>query len=159
MFCDPQAVAIIGASRTPGKLGYSVLQNVIQHGFKGAIYPVNPKAGKLLGHKCDSSVAAVPGPIDLAVILIPSQYVPRNLTGCGEKGIRGAIVLSAGFREAGQAGRKWERELVDIARRYGMRLSQLVTDFSEIVEFDLNPLVVSEEGQGAIGIDMRLVLE
>jgi len=122
MFCDPQAVAVIGASRTPGKLGYSVLQNVVQHGFKGAIYPINPKAGELLGHKCYSSVLAVPGPIDLAVILIPSQHVARNLIECGEKGITGAIIMSAGFREAGQEGRKRERELVDIARRYGMRL-------------------------------------
>ena len=122
MFCDPQAVAVIGASRTPGKLGYSVLQNVIQHGFKGAIYPINPKAGELLGHKCYSSVLAVPGPIDLAVILIPSQHVARTLIECGEKGIKGAIIMSAGFREAGREGRKRERELVDIARRYGMRL-------------------------------------
>ena len=122
MFCDPQAVAVIGASRTPGKLGYSVLQNVIQHGFKGAIYPINPQAGELLGHKCYSSVLAVPGPIDLAVILIPSQHVARTLVECGEKGIRGAIIMSAGFREAGREGRKRERELVDIARRYGMRL-------------------------------------
>ena len=122
MFCDPQAVAVIGASRTPGKLGYSVLQNVIQHGFKGAIYPINPNAGELLGHKCYSSVLAVPGPIDLAVILIPSQHVARTLIECGEKGITGAIIMSAGFREAGQEGRKRERELVDIARRYGMRL-------------------------------------
>ena len=122
MFCDPQAVAVIGASRTPGKLGYSVLQNVIQHGFKGAIYPINPQAGELLGHKCYSSVLAVPGPIDLAVILIPSQHVARTLSECGEKGITGAIIMSAGFREAGLEGRKRERELVDIARRYGMRL-------------------------------------
>ena len=122
MFCDPQAVAVIGASRTPGKLGYSVLQNVIQHGFKGAIYPINPQAGELLGHKCYSSVLAVPGPIDLAVILIPSQHVARSLIECGEKGITGAIIMSAGFREAGQEGRKRERELVNIARRYGMRL-------------------------------------
>ena len=122
MFCDPQAVAVIGASRTPGKLGYSVLQNVIRHGFKGAIYPINPQAGELLGHKCYSSVLAVPGPIDLAVILIPSHHVARTLIECGEKGIKGAIIMSAGFREAGREGRKRERELVDIARRYGMRL-------------------------------------
>jgi acetyl coenzyme A synthetase (ADP forming)-like protein len=122
VFSDPQAVAVIGASRTPGKLGYSVLQNVIQHGFKGAIYPINPQADELLGHKCYFSVLAVPGPIDLAIILVPSQLVARTLAECGEKGIGGAIVMSAGFREAGREGRKRERELVDIARRFGMRL-------------------------------------
>jgi acetyl coenzyme A synthetase (ADP forming)-like protein len=122
MLCDPQAVAVIGASRTPGKLGYSVLQNVIQHGYKGAIYPINPKADELLGHKCYPSVLAVPGPIDLAIILIPSQYAAATLVQCGEKGIKGAIIMSAGFREAGHEGRKRERELVAIAHRYGMRL-------------------------------------
>ena len=122
MFCDPQAIAIVGASRTPGKLGHSVLHNVIQHGFEGEIYPINPKAGELLGHKCYPSVLAVPGPIDLAVILIPSRHVATALLECGEKGIGGAIVISAGFREASREGRKRERELLEIANRYGMRL-------------------------------------
>jgi acetyl coenzyme A synthetase (ADP forming)-like protein len=122
MFTNPQAVAVIGASRPPGKLGYSVLQNVIQYGFKGVVYPINPKAGELLGHKCYSSVLEVPGAIDLAIVVIPSQHVASSLIECGEKGISGAIVISAGFSESGQEGRKRERQLVDIARRYGMRL-------------------------------------
>jgi acetyl coenzyme A synthetase (ADP forming)-like protein len=122
MFCDPQAVAVIGASRKPGKLGYSVLENVIQHGYKGAIYPINPKAGEILGYPCYPSVQAVPGPIDLALILIPSQYTAATLVECGEKGIKGAIIMSAGFREQGHEGWKREHELVAIARRYGMRL-------------------------------------
>ena len=122
MFRDPQAVAIIGASRMPGKLGHSVLQNVIQHGYKGAIYPINPQARELLGHRCFSSVLEVPGPIDLAVILIPSRHVAEALLECGEKGIRGAVIISAGFREASRDGLKRERELLDIAGRYGMRL-------------------------------------
>ena len=71
-FGHPEAVAVIGASRTPGKLGHTVLQNVTQHGYKGAVYPINPKAVEILGHKCYPSVLAAPGPIDLAVILIPS---------------------------------------------------------------------------------------
>jgi len=122
MFCDPQAVAVIGASRRPGKLGYSVLENVIQHGYKGAIYPINPKADEILGYQCYPSVQAVPGRIDLALILIPSQYTAATLVECGEKGIKGAIIMSAGFREAGHEGWKQERELVAIAHRYGMRL-------------------------------------
>ncbi len=121
-FCDPQAVAIIGASRTPGKLGHSVLRNVIQHGFKGAVYPINPQAGEILGLQCFSSVSAVRGPIDLAVILIPAPHVPGALLECGEKGIKGAVIISAGFREASREGRKRERELVEIASRYGIRL-------------------------------------
>lgn len=122
MFFDPRAVAIIGASRTPGKLGYSVLRNVIQHGFQGAVYPVNPNADEILGFKCYPSVLVVPGSIDLAVLLIPAEQVARALIDCGEKGVKGAIIISAGFREAGRKGRRRERELVAIADRYTMRL-------------------------------------
>ena len=122
MFRDPQAVAIIGASRTPGKLGHSVLKNVIQHGFEGAIYPINPGAREILGLTCYSSVLQAPGPIDLAVILIPSRHVSSALLECGEKGVKGVIIISSGFREAGSEGRKRERELLEIAGRYGMRL-------------------------------------
>ena len=122
MFRDPQAVAIIGASRTPGKLGHSVLKNVIQHGFEGAIYPINPGAREILGLTCYSSVLQAPGPIDLAVILIPSRHVSSALLECGEKGVKGVIIISSGFREAGGEGRKRERELLEIAGRYGMRL-------------------------------------
>lgn len=122
MFFKPGAVAVIGASRIPDKLGYSVLQNVIQHGFQGPVYPINPKADEILGVKCYPSVLLVPGPIDLAVIVIPAEQVARALIECGEKGIRAAIVISAGFREAGREGRKREKEIVHIARRYAMRL-------------------------------------
>ena len=122
MFSDPQAVTVIGASRTPGKLGHSVLQNVIQCGYKGAVYPINPQASEILGLKCYPSVLVVPGPIDLAIVLVPSEQVAGKLIECGEKGIRGAIIISAGFREVGQEGRRREVEIVHIAKRYGMRL-------------------------------------
>ena len=122
MFFDPQAVAVIGASRTAGKLGYDVLKNVIQYGYNGSVYPINPKADEILGLPCYPSVLKVPGPIDLAVILIPSEYVANVLTECGQKGIKGAVIISAGFREMGSEGRKRENELVEIAKRYGMRL-------------------------------------
>lgn len=119
---DPQAVAVIGASRMPGKLGYGVLHNIVQHGYRGAVYPVNPYASEILGLKCYPSVLDIPTPVDLAVILIPGESVARTLVDCGEKGVKGAIVISAGFREVGSEGRQREREIVEIARRYGMRL-------------------------------------
>jgi acetyl coenzyme A synthetase (ADP forming)-like protein len=122
MFSNPQAVAVIGASREPGKLGYGVLHNIIQHGYKGAIYAVNPKAKEILGIRCYPSVLVIPGPIDLAVIVIPAPSVATALIECGEKGVKGAIVVSAGFREVGPEGWQREREIVDIAKRYGMRL-------------------------------------
>ena len=122
MFFDPRSVAIIGASRTPGKLGHSVLQNVLRYGYQGAVYPVNPGVSEILGVKCYPSVLLVPGTVDLAVIVVPSEYVAGVLVECGEKGVKGAIVMSAGFREVGREGRKREREIVDIAGRYAMRL-------------------------------------
>lgn len=122
MFFDPQAVAVIGASRTPGKLGHSVLLNVIQHGYRGAVYPINPNAKEILGLDCYPSISVVPGSVDLAIILIPSEHVSKVLVECGEKGVGGAIIMSAGFREMGREGRKRERQLIEIARRYAMRL-------------------------------------
>jgi acetyl coenzyme A synthetase (ADP forming)-like protein len=122
MFSNPQAVAVIGASREPGKLGHSVLHNIVQHGYQGAIYPINPKADEILGIKCYPSVLVVPGPVDLAVIVIPGKHVATALIECGEKGVKGAIVISAGFREIGPEGWQREREIVAIGKRYAMRL-------------------------------------
>mgnify|MGYP005848474725 CR=1 FL=1 len=121
-FVSPKSVAILGASNTPGKLGYAVLQNVLQYGFPGPIYPINPKGGEILGLTAYKSVSEVPGPIDLAVVVIPSQFVAEALEECGQKGVRGAVIISAGFRETGPEGMQRERELVRIAQKYGMRL-------------------------------------
>ena len=122
MFFNPRAVAVVGASRTPGKLGYAVLHNVVHHGYRGPIYPINPGTDEILGLKCYPSVLVAPGPIDLALVVVPSKHVTQVMIECGEKGIKGAIVVSAGFREVGSAGWQREAELVEIARRYAMRL-------------------------------------
>ena len=122
MFFAPSSVAVIGASRRPEKLGYGVLSNIITQGYQGKVYPINPKAEEILGLKCYASVLDVPDPIDLAVIVIPAQYVGAALEECGQKGVRGVVIISAGFREVGSEGRKREKELVRIARKYGMRL-------------------------------------
>ncbi len=121
-FVSPKSVAIIGASNSPGKLGYAVLQNVIQYGFPGPIYPINPKGGEILGLRAYPSVLDVPGPIDLAVIVIPSQLVAAALEECGRKGVQGVVIISAGFREVGPEGMQRERELIRIAQQYHMRL-------------------------------------
>lgn len=121
-FVSPKSVAILGASSTPGKLGYAVLQNVLQYGFPGPIYPINPKGGQILGLTAYKSVSEVPGPVDLVVVVIPSQFVAEALEECGQKGVRGAVIISAGFRETGPEGMQRERELVRIAQKYGMRL-------------------------------------
>jgi acetyl coenzyme A synthetase (ADP forming)-like protein len=124
-FFTPKSVAVIGASTNPKKLGHAVLDNLVHGGFLNKtrrVYPINPKAEEILGLKAYSSVLEVPGEIDLAVIVIPYPIVPESLRTCGEKGIPAAIVISAGFREAGMEGLTRERELVEIAHQYGIRL-------------------------------------
>ncbi|MCD6288990.1 MAG: acetate--CoA ligase [Anaerolineae bacterium] len=121
-FVSPKSVAVIGASNTPGKLGNAVLQNVLQSGFGGAIYPINPKGGKILGLQAYPSVLDTPGPVDLAVIVITAQAIAKVLEACGQKGGRGVVIISAGFREVGSEGLQRERELVRIAGKYGMEI-------------------------------------
>ncbi len=121
-FFRPQSVAIIGASREPEKLGYSVLANLQEGGYEGRLYPVNPQADEILGLKAYPSVLDIPGPVDLAVVVIPYRFVPAVLEECGQKGIPAVVVISAGFREAGREGLERERELIEIARQYDLRL-------------------------------------
>ncbi len=119
-FFTPQSVAIIGASADPTKLSYAIVDNMSRYGFSGRIYPINPKGGIIGGHQAYPSVLDVPGDIDLAVIVIPAPLVARAMEQCGEKGVKGVIVITAGFREVGGDGMKMERTLVEIAHKYKM---------------------------------------
>ncbi len=121
-FSDPRAVAVVGASADPAKLGHAVLFNVVEHGFTGEVYPINPKADEILGKKAYASVLEVPGPIDLAVIVVPSKFVAGVLEECGQKGVKGVVTITAGFREVGPQGLAMEKELISIVRRYGLRM-------------------------------------
>jgi acetate---CoA ligase (ADP-forming) len=123
-FFDPSSVAVIGASSNTTKLGYAVLKNLVDGGYSenGDIYPINPGSDAILGYKAYPSVLEVPGPIDLAVIVIPYPHVPEVLRICGQKGIPAAIIISAGFREAGEEGLERELELIEIAKEYKIRL-------------------------------------
>ncbi len=116
----PDAVAVIGASDETGKIGNSVMKNLINGGYKGKIYPINPSADKIMGLQAYKSVKDVPGNIDIAVFAIPAKFVPGALIEVGEKKIAGAILIPSGFAETGNmAG---QVELVEIARKYGVRL-------------------------------------
>jgi len=121
-FFKPSSIAVIGASRDERKLGFGILKNIIDGGFGGKIYPVNPKADSILNLKCFKSVSSIPDSVDLAVIVIPSQFVCDVAEECGKKGVKGVIVISAGFKEVGEEGRKREERLVEIVKKYGMRL-------------------------------------
>ena len=123
-FFDPKSVAVVGASTSPEKLGYAVLENLVNGGYAeiGKIFPINPKADEILGQKAYPSVLDVPENIDLAVIVIPYPFVPAVLEECGKKKISGVVVISAGFREAGMEGLERELELLEIAKKYQFRL-------------------------------------
>lgn len=123
-FFEPASVAVIGASTNPAKLGHAVLKNLVESGYprQGKVYPINPKAREILGYPAYPSVLDVPDSIELAALVVPYPYVPDALRACGQKGIPAAIVISAGFREAGVEGLKREQELIAIAREFNIRL-------------------------------------
>ncbi len=116
----PDAIAVIGASPEPGKIGYAVMENIINGGYQGQLYPINPRADVLLGRPCYRSVKDIPGPVDIAIFCIPARYVAQVLEECGEKGIRGAILIPSGFAEVGEA--QLQEDVVEVARKHHIRL-------------------------------------
>ncbi len=120
-FFEPESVAVIGASEKPGTVGRAIMVNLIEN-FSGKIYPVNIKYDKVFGLKCYKSIKEVPDKIDLAVIAIPARHVPEVLEECGRKNIRNVIIISAGFKEIGGEGEERERKIVEIAKKYGIRI-------------------------------------
>lgn len=119
---NPSSVAVIGASKEPGKVGHEVLRNVIASGYKGEVYPVNPKADVILGIKCYPSVLEVPEDIDLGVVAVPAAIVPQIAEEAGRKGVKALVIISAGFRETGREGTELEKRVVDVCRKYGVRV-------------------------------------
>jgi acetyl coenzyme A synthetase (ADP forming)-like protein len=116
----PKSVAVIGASAEDGKIGNSVMKNLINGGYKGQIYPVHPKAAEILGYKAFKSVKDIPGEVDVAVFAIPAKFVAGALTECGEKKIPGAVLIPSGFAEANEP--ELQEEIVKIGKKYDIRL-------------------------------------
>ncbi len=119
---SPSSIAVIGASSREGSLGRATFANILFNGFQGVVYPVNLRARSILGVKAYPSVTTIPDPIDLAVIIVPASEVPIVMEECGQKGVKGAIVISAGFKEIGERGRQLERRVKEIADRYGIAM-------------------------------------
>ncbi len=119
----PKRVAVIGASERTDSVGYTVLRNMISAGYDGVVYPVNPKREAIHGIQAYPNVASLPKTPDLAVVCIPAKFIPQVIHECGQAGILGMLILSAGFREAGEDGRALEAELAKAQRQYpGMRI-------------------------------------
>lgn len=119
---EPRSIAVIGASRTPGTVGYEIVHNLLADGYTGAIYPVNPKASAVHSIPAYPTVSDIPHDIDLGIISVPKQMVIATAEECGRKGVRALVVISAGFKEIGGSGVEREQELLEVAVRYGMRM-------------------------------------
>ena len=120
-FC-PDSVAVIGAAREEEKVGHIILDNIINSGYKGKLFPVNPNADEIHGIKCYQSVLDIPGDLDLTIIAIPVQFVLQVLEECSKKNTKWSIIISAGFKETGIEGTKRERQLIEKAKEYGIRI-------------------------------------
>ncbi len=119
---NPKSIAVVGASKTPGKLGYAVLANIIASKFPGELYPINPKETEILGLKCYPNMTALAGKVEVATIVVPHQVALDVADECGRAGVKFLIVITVGFKESGHEGAERERKLVEICRKYGMRM-------------------------------------
>jgi acyl-CoA synthetase (NDP forming) len=118
----PRSVALVGASKDPKKWGFNLLFNIMKGGYRGRVYPINPKEPEILGFKAYPSIARVPEPVDQALLAVPLSDMPTVIQECGENGTRVGVVITAGFGEVGRKGKKAEEEMVAMARSRGVRL-------------------------------------
>ena len=116
----PQSIAVVGASNKPGKIGHTIVKNLLESNYEGRIYPINPKADEILGLRAYRSVLDVPGRVDVADIVVPAKYVPQVTEECGKKGVKGLVIITSGFSEVGAGD--LENQAVETAHRYGMRI-------------------------------------
>jgi acyl-CoA synthetase (NDP forming) len=117
---QPRSIAIVGASRTIGKWGFTFLLHLVKGGYTGDIYPVNPTVDEILGKKVYRSLGDIPGPVDVALISIPPAHVARAISDCGKIGVKACVVITAGFKEVGKAGAALEKEITDAAKKAGV---------------------------------------
>lgn len=159
----PKGIAVVGASATPGKIGHTVVKNLIESGYQGGIYPINPTVDKILGLKVYKSVLDIPDQVDAAAITVPAKFVLDVTKECGEKGIKGLIVITSGFSEVGDT--QLEEDLVRLAHEYGMRVlgpnvvgtlsnsDKLNASFAPFLPLDGSASLVSQSGALLIAID------
>jgi acetyl coenzyme A synthetase (ADP forming)-like protein len=154
----PRSVAVIGASPDAHRVGHTVLKNLLSYGYSGALFPIHPRATEILGQRAYASVLDVPEPIELAVVAIPADRILPVVDECGRKGVRGLIVLAAGFSEVGGEGRELERQLQVKVHAYGMRMigpnslgvidtqSRLNASFAALMPNPGNVALISQSG-------------
>ena len=161
---SPKSIAVVGASATPGKIGYTVVKNLLESGFEGPIYPINPSADEILGLKCYASVLDLDGPVDAAIITIPAKFVLPLVDELGKKGVKGLMVITSGFAEVGE--KELERQLVEKSNSYGMRVlgpnivgvlsnsGKMNGSFAPMLPLPGKASLISQSGALLIAIDM-----
>ncbi len=168
---NPRTIAVVGASHKPGKVGHEVLRNLINYGFPGKIYPVNPKGGEILGLRVYRSLLEVPDEVDLAVIVVPARIVPSVVEDAGRKGVKALAIITSGFSETGPEGAELERRIVETARRYGMRVlgpnivgimstsKRINATFSGLTPYPGSVTIISQSGALLIAMAGRTWIE
>jgi len=117
---EPRGVAVVGASQTPGKIGYKVVENIVTAGYAGKVYPINPRGGELLGHTVYARLGDVPGPVDVALVVVPANFAYEAVEQCAGKGVKFVVIISSGFSEVGNVAE--ERRIAQFARQHGVRI-------------------------------------
>lgn len=161
----PRSIAIVGASRDPHSIGFSVVKNLIDSKYQGKIYPVNPKADEILDIKCYHSILEVPDEVDLGVITVPASITPAVIEECGKKGVKGVAVIASGFSEVGRED--LEEKIVEIAKKYGMRIlgpnivgimsnpMKMNASFGPYLPYPGKITMISQSGALLIALDSR----
>mgnify|MGYP001040284925 CR=1 FL=1 len=121
-FTNPKSVAVIGASAEAGKVGYTVVDNIIKSGYSGKVYPINPRGGTIQGFQAYKTITECPEAPELAVFVIPSKFCIKAAEECGQKGVKGCVVITAGFKEVGGEGVELEKKLIAVGKQYNMRI-------------------------------------
>ena len=163
-FFQPGALAVIGASRDPQKLGHVLLDNIVRARFRGSVYAVNPRAEPVLGMEAYARLEDIPGAVDLAIVVVPRDAVAGVIAACGRKGVRAAVVITAGFRETGAEGASLEQAVLEEARRGGVRIvgpnsvgiintfASLNATFAETTPLQFEVALMSQSGAVATAI-------
>ena len=119
---NPRSIAVIGASDREGSVGHTLMKNLTQLGYRGEVYPINIRKNEILGFKAFKSLDQLPETVDLAMIATPAKTVPNVLEQCGKAGILGVVIISAGFKEIGSEGQALEKEILEIRKKYDLRI-------------------------------------
>lgn len=146
------SVAVVGASKKETKRGYQAIKTLLDQGFEGRVYPVNPKEKSVLGFPCHGKVSEIEGPVEMVLITTPAKTIPTILEDCGKKGVAGAVIIAGGFGEMGQAGRDLEKEIVAIAKAHGIRVIGPNTSGMMNLHSNMNLVGLKEVPKGHIAL-------